>query len=31
MGTIDASIDAQLDEIYRRLLEERSLSAGVGA
>jgi flagellar assembly protein FliH len=31
MGTIDASIDAQLDEIYRRLLEERSVSAGVGA
>jgi flagellar assembly protein FliH len=31
MGTIDAGIDAQLDEIYRRLLEERSSSAGVGA
>lgn len=31
MGTIDASIDAQLDEIYRRLLEERSMSAGGGA
>lgn len=31
MGTIDASIDAQLDEIYRRMLEERSVSAGVGA
>lgn len=30
MGTIDASIDAQLDEIYRRLLEERSGSAGGG-
>jgi flagellar assembly protein FliH len=24
MGTLDASIDAQLDEIHRRLLEERS-------
>jgi len=31
MGTIDASIDAQLDEIYRRLLEERCLSPDVGA
>jgi flagellar assembly protein FliH len=31
MGTIDASIDAQLDEIYRRLLEERNVSAGGGA
>ncbi|MBT1071950.1 FliH/SctL family protein [Pelotalea chapellei] len=26
MGTLDASIDAQLDEIYRRLLEERASS-----
>ena len=26
MGTINASIDAQLDEIYRRLLEERCMS-----
>lgn len=26
MGTLDASIDAQLDEIYRRLLEERTMS-----
>ena len=26
MGTLDASIDAQLDEIYRRLLEERAAS-----
>lgn len=31
MGTIDAGIDAQLDEIYRRLLEERSMSTGAGA
>lgn len=31
MGTIDAGIDAQLDEIFRRLLEERSTSTGVGA
>ena len=31
MGTINASIDAQLDEIYRRLLEERCLSPGTGA
>jgi flagellar assembly protein FliH len=31
MGTINASIDAQLDEIYRRLLEERSLSPATGA
>ncbi|MFA7059735.1 MAG: FliH/SctL family protein [Pedobacter sp.] len=31
MGTIDAGIDAQLDEIFRRLLEERSMSTGVGA
>lgn len=31
MGTIDADIDAQLDEIFRRLLEERSISTGVGA
>lgn len=30
MGTIDAGIDAQLDEIFRRLLEERSLSAVAG-
>lgn len=31
MGTIDASIDAQLDEIYRRLLEERCMAPGAGA
>ncbi|MBI2354695.1 MAG: flagellar assembly protein FliH [Deltaproteobacteria bacterium] len=31
MGTIDASIDSQLDEIFRRLQEERSLSSGGGA
>jgi len=31
LGTIDASIDAQLDEIYRRLLEERSLASAPGA
>lgn len=31
MGTINASIDAQLDEIYRRLLEERCVSSDVGA
>ena len=31
MGTIDAGIDAQLDEIFRRLLEERSMSTGVDA
>jgi flagellar assembly protein FliH len=30
MGTINASIDAQLDEIYRRLLEERCLSPDSG-
>ena len=30
MGTIDAGIDAQLDEIFRRLLEERSMSTGAG-
>jgi flagellar assembly protein FliH len=30
MGTINASIDAQLDEIYRRLLEERCTSPDVG-
>ena len=30
MGSIDAGLDAQLDEIYRRLLEERSVSANVG-
>ena len=28
MGTINASIDAQLDEIYRRLLEERIMTPG---
>jgi flagellar assembly protein FliH len=28
MGTINASIDAQLDEIFRRLLEERTLNEG---
>lgn len=31
LGTLDASIDAQLEEIYRHLLEERNLSAGAGA
>jgi flagellar assembly protein FliH len=31
MGTVDAGIDAQLDEIFRRLLEERTLSSGTGA
>jgi len=31
MGTINASIDAQLDEIYRRLLEERCVSPDDGA
>ena len=31
MGTIDAGIDAQLDEIFRRLLEERSMSLDSGA
>ena len=31
MGTINASIDAQLDEIYRRLLEERCAVPGAGA
>lgn len=31
MGTINASIDAQLDEIYRRLLEERCMSPDVAA
>jgi flagellar assembly protein FliH len=30
MGTINASIDAQLDEIYRRLLEERCMSPDAG-
>lgn len=30
MGTIDASIDAQLDEIHRRLLEERSVAPAPG-
>lgn len=29
LGTIDASIDAQLEEIHRRLLEERSSSVSV--
>lgn len=29
MGTLDASIDAQLDEIYRRLLEERTQAGEV--
>jgi len=28
MGTINASIDAQLDEIFRRLLEERTMNEG---
>lgn len=27
LGTIDASIDAQLDEIHRRLLEERTMAS----
>lgn len=31
MGTINAGIDAQLDEIYRRLLEERCVSPDDGA
>jgi flagellar assembly protein FliH len=31
MGTINASIDAQLDEIYRRLLEERCITPDAGA
>ncbi len=31
MGTMNAGIDAQLDEIYRCLLEERSKTAGTGA
>jgi flagellar assembly protein FliH len=31
MGTIDASIDSQLDEIFRRLQEERSMTSGNGA
>ncbi|QEM69886.1 flagellar assembly protein FliH [Geobacter sp. FeAm09] len=31
MGTIDASVDGQLDEIYRRLLEERSQAPAPGA
>jgi flagellar assembly protein FliH len=30
MGTINASIDAQLDEIYRRLLEERCMTPDAG-
>ena len=30
MGTIDAGIDAQLDEIFRRLLEERAVSTVIG-
>ena len=30
MGTINAGIDAQLDEIFRRLLAERSISTGAG-
>lgn len=31
MGTIDASFDSQLDEIFRRLQEERSMTAADGA
>ncbi|KAB0671643.1 hypothetical protein F6V30_03440 [Oryzomonas sagensis] len=31
MGTIDASVDGQLDEIYRRLLEERSRASAPDA
>jgi hypothetical protein len=26
MGTLDAGIDAQLDEIFRHMLEKRALS-----
>lgn len=31
MGTVDAGVDAQLDEIFRRLLEERTMSTASGA
>jgi len=31
MGTIDAGIEAQLEEIFRRLLEERTLTTEAGA
>jgi len=31
MGTIDASFDSQMDEIFRRLQEERSMTSGNGA
>lgn len=31
MGTINASIDAQLEEVYRRLLEERTAAFGSGS
>ncbi len=31
MGTIDASFDSQMDEIFRRLQEERSMTSGKGA
>jgi flagellar assembly protein FliH len=31
MGTINTCIDAQLDEIYRRLLEERCMTSDAGA
>ena len=31
MGTIDAGIDAQMEEIFRRLLEERTLTTDTGA
>ena len=31
MGTTDASFDSQMDEIFRRLQEERSMTSGSGA
>lgn len=31
MGTIDACIDSQLEEIFRRMQEERTMSSGAGA
>jgi flagellar assembly protein FliH len=30
MGTVNAGIDAQLDEIFRRMLEERTMSTATG-
>jgi flagellar biosynthesis/type III secretory pathway protein FliH len=27
MGTIDASLDGQLDEIYRQMIEQRAAAA----